>query len=103
MSKHTVSADFARFCVIINKPYKNLTIDEYKDIKAYIFSNLKTNTYVTVGFIRVLYHSIQIEWFVTVQAVPHMIKSAHQYKHVFIKGKFVFMQIGSKVVIDEVC
>jgi len=103
-SKQTLSKDFAKFCVIINKPYKNLTTDQYTNIKAYIFSNLETNAYVTVGFIRVLYHSLQIEWLVTVQAVPHMVKSANQNKHVFIQGKFVFMQIGSEVVIgDKVC
>jgi len=96
-----LSEDFAKFCVIINRPYKNLTTDEYKNIKAYIFSNLQTNAHVAVGFIRLLYHSLQIEWLVTVEAVPHMVKNANQNKHVFIKGKFIFMQIGSEVVIDD--
>ena len=101
MSKKT--EDFVKFCIIINKPYKNVTIDEYKKIKAYICSNLDVYAYVTVGFIRMLYHSLHIEWLVTVQAVPHMIKSAYQNRSIFMKQNFVFMQIGIEVVIyDEV-
>ena len=103
-SKQKVSEDFMKFCVIIKKPYRNVTIKEYKKVKAYIFNNLGTNSSVTVGFITMLYHSLHIEWLVTVQAVAHMIKSAHQNKDIFIKDNFVFMQIGTEVVInDEVC
>ena len=95
------SEEFVKFCVIIDKPYKCVTIEEYEKIKAYIFSNLETNTYVIAGFIKLLYHSLHIEWLVTVQAVPHMIRSAHQYRDTFVKGHFIFMQIGSEVVIND--
>ena len=100
-SNQKLSKDFVKFCVIIDKPYKHVTIEEYEKVKTYIFSNLETNAYVTVGFIRLLYHSLHIEWLVTVQAVPHMIKSAHQNKDIFIKRNFVFMQIGSELVIND--
>ena len=100
-SQQSLLEDFARFCIIINKPYKSITIEEYRKVKAYIFSNLNTRAYVTVGFIRMLYHSLHIEWIVTTQAVPHMIKNAHQNKNVFIKQSFVFMQIGNEVVINN--
>ena len=103
-SQPNLSEDFARFCIIINKPYKSVTVEEYTKVKAYIFSNLKTHAYVTVGFIRMLYHSLHIQWVVTTQAVPHMIKNAHQNKNVFIQENYIFMQIGIEVVIDdEVC
>ena len=100
-SKQTLSKDFAKFCIIINKPYKSVTIEEYKNVKAYIFDNLNTDAYVTVGFIKMLCHSLHIEWLVTVQAVPHMIKNAYQNKDIFIKENVVFMQIGIKAVIDD--
>ena len=104
ISKQNLSEEFAKFCVIIDKPYENVTVDEYKNVKAYIFSNLNVYAHVAVGYIKMLYHSLQIEWLVTVQAVPHMIMSAHQNKDLFIKRNFVYMQIGSEVVInDEVC
>ena len=100
-SMQNLSEEFVKFCVIINKPYKNVTIDEYKSIKAYICSNLNVYAYVTVGFIRMLYHSLHIEWLVTVQAVPHMIKTAFQNKDIFVKESIVFMQIGTEVVVND--
>ena len=100
-SQQNLSEDFARFCFIINKPYKSVTIEEYTKVKAYIFSRLKTHAYVTVGFIRILYHSLHIEWVVTVQAVSHMIRNAYENKDGFIKGNVVFMQIGVEVVIEN--
>ena len=103
-SKQKFSEDFVKFCIIIKKPYEKATIEEYKEIKAYIFSNLETNPSVAVGSVTMHYHSLHIEWLVTVQAVSHMVKSAQQSKDIFIKDNFVFMQIGTEVVInDEVC
>ena len=103
-SKRSLPKDFVKFCVVIKKPYSNVTIKEYNEVKAYIFSNLETNCDVTVGFTTLLYHSLHIEWLVTVQAVPHMIRSAYESKHIFINKNFVFMQIGTEVVIeDKVC
>ena len=100
-SKKASSKEFATFCVIINKPYKDVTLEDYKKIKAYIFNNLNVYAHVSVGFIRLLCHSLHIEWLVTVHAVPHMIQSAHQNKDFFIKEKFIYLQIGSKVVIGD--
>ena len=101
ISQQNVSEDFAQFCIIINKPYKSVTIEEYTKVKTFIFSHLKTHAYVTVGFIRMLYHSLHIEWVVTVQAVPHMIRNAYENKDGFIKRNVVFMQIGVEVVIEN--
>ena len=104
ISTQNFSEEFAKVCVIIDKPYENVTVEEYEKVKAYVFSNLDIYAYVAVGYIKMLYHSLHIEWLVTVQAVPHMIKSAHQNKNIFIERNYVFMQIGSEVVINnEVC
>ena len=100
-SNQNLSKDFVKFCVVINKPYKNVTTEEYKSVKAYISDNLKINAYATAGFVTIFYHSLHIEWLVTIQAVPHMIKAAHQNKDNFIKENFVFMQIGSEIVIED--
>ena len=103
-SKQNFSKQFMKFCVIINKPYSNVTIQEFKKVKAYIFRNLETDSIVTVGFLALLYNSLHIEWLVTVQAVSHMIKKAKENKQIFINEKYIFMQIGTEVVIeDKVC
>ena len=100
-STQSFSEDFMKFCVIIRKPYKNVTIKEYKRVKAYICSKLEIKPSATAGFVTLLFHSLHIEWLVTVQAVPHMIKIAHQKKDILIKHDFVFMQIGTEVVIND--
>ena len=45
-SKQVLSEEFAKVCVIINKPYKHVTIEEYSKVTAYIFANLDTKVSV---------------------------------------------------------
>ena len=91
---------FEKFCVIIDKPYKKLTTEKYEEIKTFIFNNLDINRYVTNGYIRVLFDSLHLEWHVTIQAIPYMIKMAHKQKAFFESNFFVFLQIGKEVIID---
>ena len=91
---------FEKFCVIIDKPYVKLTVEKYEEIKAFIFDNLDIHRYVTSGYIRVLFDSLHLEWHVTTQATPHMIKMAHERRSFFVAKFCIFMQIGNKVIID---
>ena len=54
MPEYNMSEEFARFCVIINKPYKDITIEEYEDVKSHICSTHNFNHFATVGFMRIL-------------------------------------------------
>ena len=92
---------FENFCVIIDKPYKKLTIEKYKEIKEFIFDNLDIRRYVTNKYIRVLLGSLHIEWHVTLQATPHMIKMAYERQACFKSNFFVFMKIGREIIIDS--
>jgi len=91
---------FERFCVIIDKSYKKLTAEKYEETKTFIFNNLDTHCYVTNGYIRVLFDSLHLEWHVTIQATPHMIKMAHKWQAFFKNNFFVFMQIGKEITIS---
>ena len=91
---------FEKFCVIIDKPYKKLTVEKYEEIKTFIFKNLDVHRYVTNKYIRVLFDSLHLEWHVTTQAIPHMIKMAHDKQTFFKNNCFVFMQIGKEIVFD---
>ena len=91
---------FEKFCVVIDKPYKKLTVEEYEEIKTFIFKNLDTHRYVTNKYIRVLFHSLHMEWLVTVKATPHMIRTAYKQQECFKSNCFVLMKIGVQVVID---
>ena len=91
---------FERVCVIINQPYKRLTIQDYGRIKSFIFANLNVHRYVTTGYIRVLFNSLHLEWHVTTQAIPHMINMANKQRALFIRNSYVFMQIGKQIIIS---
>ena len=91
---------FEKFCVIIDKPYMQLTVEKYEETKEFIFKNLDTNRYCTNAYIRVLFDSLHLEWHVTTQATPHMIKIALKRKTFFEENHFVFMKIGNEVIID---
>ena len=91
---------FEKFCVIIDKPYQQLTVEKYEEIKQFIFDNLEVHRYVTTGYIRVLFDSLHLEWHVTVQAIPHMIRIAHKCRELFMRNSYIFMQIGKDVIIN---
>ena len=91
---------FEYFCVIIDKPYTKLTVEKYEEIKTFIFSNLDVHRHVTNKYIRVLFDSLHLEWHVTIQAIPHMIKIARKHHAFFARNHFVFMQIGNEVIVS---
>ena len=47
---------FETFSVIIDKPYRQMTFEEYEDIKQFIFDNLDIKHYVTHKHIRILFN-----------------------------------------------
>ena len=91
---------FEKFCVVIRKSYKKLTLEKYNEIKSFIFENLEVRCHVTTGYISVLFDSLHLEWHVTMQAVPHMIKMAHEQQTIFINNDFIVLKIGKKDIID---
>ena len=99
-TESNLPSGFKKFIVVIDKSYQKLTIDEYEEIKKFIFDNLDVYPYVATGYIRVLFDSLHLEWHVTSQAIAHMIKMAHQRRAVFTKNYYVFMQIGKEKIID---
>ena len=99
-NKNDPPSGFEKLCVVIDKPYVKLTVDKYEDMKNFIFNNLDVHCYITSGYFRVLLDPLHLEWHVTTQAIPHMIKMAHERQDVFKSKSFIFMEIGKEVIID---
>lgn len=55
-SQQELAKDIVESCIIIDKPYRSITIEEYNNIKTLIISNQNVHSYATVGFIKMLYH-----------------------------------------------
>lgn len=99
--EYDLPSEFKKFSVVINGTYKNLTASKYEEIKDFVFKQLDTKHYVATRCIKILFHSLRLEWCVAGQAVPFMISMAYQNKDVFIKEGFVFMQIGEDTIFDN--
>lgn len=92
---------FRKLCIVINKPFKSLTKSKYEEIKEFVFRQLDTRHYVATSYVKVFFHSLHLEWYVTHQAIPFMVNMAFQNKDVFVKEGFVFMQIGEETIFDN--
>lgn len=99
--EYDLPPEFKKICVTIDKPFTSLTKSKYEEIKEFVFGQLDTKHYVASPYVKILFHSLHLEWYVTGQAVPFMINMAFQNKDVFIKEGFVFMQIGENTIFDR--
>ena len=100
-TKSSPPPGFQEFSVTLNKPYKILTVEKYKELKTFIFNSLDVHCYVTTGHIKVLYDPLHLEWHVTMQAISRMVKIAHEKQDFFKRHAFVFMQIGKEVILGS--
>ena len=97
-----MSTEFVKFCLVINRPYKKLTMEEYIEIKAYIVKILGLNPCVLKNFSKLLYDSLHMEWLVSVEVIYYISKMVHQERDIIIKQDVVLVQIGEYVIIKEV-
>jgi len=100
-SRNDPPPGYEDFLIILNKPYNELTVEQFQDAKQFIFDNLDVLQYIAFPYINLLFGSVHFHWHIKVEAVTHMIKMALQRKEIFLKNFYTFMQIGSNVVFDE--
>ena len=99
-SPDELPVDYVKLCITIDKPYKSLTLQDFREVQAFIFKHLDVQKYVALPFIKFLFSSLHLEWYIPVQAVSHVIKMAHQNKKVFIQKSIVLMKIGDRSLLD---
>ena len=92
--------NYVKLCITINKPYKTLTLQDFYELKAFIFKNLKVEEYIALPFIKFLFGSLHLEWYVPMQAVSHIIKAVHQNRRVLIQESIVLIKVGDKNILD---
>lgn len=89
---------YERFKIYINERYPNFTLDQYKEIKFHVFKLLATNYNVASDHIKAEFQSLHLEWFVTLQALPHMIKMAIQVKYELSLINVISLKIGTRTI-----
>ena len=95
--------DYIRFYACIKKTYVNFTLEDYKEIKYHVFTLLAINYNVATHHIKGWFESLHLEWYVTTQAVPHMMKMALKNKMDIAKKLIICIQIGKRNIymLDE--
>ena len=99
-SPDELPANYVKLCITIDKPYKSLTLQDFYELKAFIFKHLNVQEYVALPFIKFLFGSLHLEWYIPMQAVSHIIKMVHLNKKIFIQKSIVLIKVGDKSILD---
>ena len=93
-------ADYAKLYLIIEQSYKDLTLQDFMELRTFIFQHLDIKEYTALPFIKFLFRSLHLEWYIPVQAVSHIIKMVHENKKDFIQKSIVLIKVGEKSILD---
>ena len=104
ISKESLPAEmlknYAKLCFTIKKNYKSLTLQDFGELKEFIFKHLGVEEYIALPLTEFWFDSLHLAWYIPMQAVSHIIKMIHLNKRVLIKNSIVLIKIGDKSVLD---
>ena len=92
--------NYVNLCITIDKPYKALTLQDFDELRAFIFEHLDVQNYIALPFIKFLFSSLHLEWYIPMQAVSHIIKMVHQNRKILIQKDIVLIKVGDKTILD---
>jgi len=93
---------YDKMIAIINRIFSSVTKEEYDELKQFISQHCGIEPYVMSPFSKVSpFNSIVIEWYIPVNAVSKMIKTAKCNIRSFTKERFLHLKISSSVIFDH--
>ena len=96
----SISPDYIRLRIIIDKPYQELTTEIFEELHDFVFHNLDIKRYIALPFIKFLYSSLHLEWYVLKKATAHIIKMVQHNEKNFTSNSVVFIQLDQSVLLD---
>ena len=99
-SPKELPVNYVRLRITVSKPYKSLTLQDYDELRTFIFKHLDVQSYIALPFIMFLFSSLHLEWYVPMQAVSHIIKMVLKNKKVLFQNSIVMIKIGDKIILD---
>ena len=99
-SPSELPVNYVKLCITIDQPYKDLTLQQYDELRTFIFEHLDVKKYIAQPFIKFLFSSLHLEWYIPVQAISHLIKAVHQNKGALIQKSVVLIKVGEKTILD---
>ena len=98
--KEEIPKGFNKMVAIVNKKYSKITKEEYDQLKCFITEHCGVESYVLSPFLNMSSSSLLLEWLVPSTSITHMVETATNNKHIFIKESFVFLQIATTIVLN---
>ena len=92
--------NYVKLCITIDKPYKSLTLQDFVELRTFIFKYLDVQKYIALPFIKFLFSSLHLEWYIPIQAVSHVIKAVHQSIRFFIQKSIILIEIEDNSILD---
>jgi len=100
--RSTLPEGYHKMIAIINRIFSSVTKEEYDQLKQFISQHCGIEPYVMSPFLKASpFNSVAIEWFVPINAVSTMIKSAKTHIHKITKERFLYLKISSSVIFDH--
>ena len=93
-------ANYVKLCITIDKPYKSLTLQDFHELQTFIFEHLDVQKYIASPFIKFLFSSLHLEWYIPKHVVSHITNMVHQNKKIFIQKSIVLIKIGDNSILD---
>ena len=100
-SPSELPVNYVKLCITIDQPYKDLTLQQYDEIRTFIFDHLDVQKYIAQPYIKFLFSSLHLEWYIPIQAVSHVTKAGQQNKEVLIQKFIVLIKVGEKIILDS--
>ena len=96
-----ISYDYIALSVVIDKPYRELTLEEFTKLRDFNFKYLDIKHYTALPHIKfTLSSDLTLEWYVLKKAALHMAKMAQQNEKTFTSNSVVFIQVDQSFVLD---
>ena len=92
--------NYIKLCITVDKPYKSLTLHDFYELRSFIFEHLEVKKYIALPFIKFLFSSLHLEWYIPMQAASHIIKTAHSNRTALIQKSIILIKIGDKSILD---
>ena len=100
-SPNELPNEYAKMTITIEKPYKELTLQNFTELREFIFKQMDVKPYIAHPFIKFLFSSLHLEWYVLQQAVPHMIKMSYKNIGRLKEYSVVYIKIGEEMILDD--
>ena len=86
--------------IVNNKLFSKITKEEYDDLKCFVSEHCGVEAYVVCPLNKASSSSLILEWYISINAVAHMIKIASSNNISFNEKSFVYLRISSTVILD---